>query len=108
MKITQYPGGLTMNKVVILGCLLCLAALLTACGSAPKHHRTDMPDPGAYNAHFGDIDDNGNGEINWSEFKRYFPEAEPSVFMELDLNDDSVVDHDEWHRFKEAHGLTHG
>jgi hypothetical protein len=25
--------------------------------------------------------------------------------MALDLNDDAAIDHDEWHEFKEAHGM---
>lgn len=31
-----------------------------------------------------------------------------SLFNALDLDDDGVVDHEEWHRCKTAHGLQHG
>ena len=41
------------------------------------------------------------------EFKAYFPHAEPNVFAAIDLNGDERIDHDEWHAFKEAHGLKH-
>ena len=34
-----------------------------------------------------------------------FPKANPHIFKELDLNKDKSVDHDEWHKFKEAHGM---
>jgi len=37
----------------------------------------------------------------------YFPQAEPAVFAAIDLNKDGNIDHDEWHKFKEAHGLKH-
>jgi hypothetical protein len=29
------------------------------------------------------------------------------VYAALDLNKDGFVDHDEWHEFKQAHGLKH-
>jgi hypothetical protein len=33
--------------------------------------------------------------------------AEKKVFIAIDLNQDKNIDHDEWHAFKEAHGLKH-
>jgi len=29
------------------------------------------------------------------------------VFSAIDINKDGYIDHDEWHKFKEAHGLEH-
>lgn len=79
--------------------------LVVACAGTPNPHGKNMPNPAAFNAHFDDLDKNGDGQVKWTEFKRQFPDAEPKVFMATDLNDDSVIDHDEWHQFKEAHGL---
>ncbi len=87
-----------------------LVCLLTAgCASEkPKmYHEHALPDPEGYNAHFGDMDTNGDERVSWDEFKAYFPQTEPKVFATLDMNKDGVVDHDEWHAFKEAHGLEH-
>jgi len=39
-----------------------------------------------------------------SKLKTHFPQAEPRVFEILDVSEDKVVDHDEWHKFEEAHG----
>ena len=96
-----------MRYAVFSTALILTALLVFACGGSEKHHKADMPDPAGFNAHFDDIDKNGDGEVKYIEFVQYFPEAEPEVFMALDLNDDGVVDHDEWHQFKETHGLEH-
>jgi hypothetical protein len=53
------------------------------------------------------MDSDGNDLVDWTEFEKYFPQAEPSVFKAIDLNGDGNIDHDEWHQFKEAHGLGH-
>jgi hypothetical protein len=64
-----------------------------------------MPDPQSFNAHFGDMDANGDGLVTWDEFAAYFQNSEEKVFNAVDLNQDGKIDHDEWHEFKEAHGL---
>lgn len=64
-----------------------------------------MPDPQSLNAHFGDMDANGDGLVTWDEFAAYFQNAEEKVFNVVDLNQNGNIDHDEWHEFKEAHGL---
>ena len=33
--------------------------------------------------------------------------SEEKVYKALDLDNDGSVDYDEWHEFKEAHGLKH-
>ena len=50
---------------------------------------------------------NGDEMVNYEEFKAHFPQGNKGVFEALDLNRDGSVDHDEWHKFKEAHGLKH-
>ena len=94
-----------MKRILLAIALVLVAGLLLSCQSGQKYHKSDMPDPAAFNVHFDELDKNGNGTVNWAEFKQSFPEAAPQVFMELDLNDNAAVDHDEWHQFKEAHGL---
>lgn len=82
-----------------------LLAFLVACSGKVPYHKTPMPDPKTFKAHFGDMDADGDDLVNWDEFKTYFPHAEPKVFKAIDLNGNSRIDHDEWHAFKEAHGL---
>ena len=73
-----------------------------------KFHQTDLPDPGAYMVHMGDIDKNGDDALSWDEFKGHFPNAEKPVFDAIDQNHDGSVSHDEWHEFKTAHGKGEG
>jgi hypothetical protein len=89
--------------------LLCLVVitLFFGCSGKTTYHKAPMPDPKSFNAHFGDMDSNGDDLVSWDEFKAYFPKAEPSVFESIDLNADNALDHDEWHKFKAAHGLKH-
>jgi hypothetical protein len=96
-----------MKKALLGALIVVLVAASAACTSGGRHHDTNLPDPKGYNAHFGDMDKNGDGLVSWAEFKAYFPQAEPSVFAAIDLNKDGNIDHDEWHKFKEAHGLKH-
>jgi hypothetical protein len=81
--------------------------VVSGCASESRHHKTSLPDPASFNAHFGDMDTDGDDYVSWKEFKSYFSQATPDIFKTLDLNDDSKVDHDEWHEFKEAHGMRH-
>jgi hypothetical protein len=94
-----------MRQTVTVLIALLAIGFLAACAGTMNPHGKNMPDPAAFNAHFDDMDRNGDGQVKWTEFKRYFPDAEPKVFLATDLNDDSVIDRDEWHQFKAAHGL---
>jgi len=92
-------------KKIMLSTTLSLLVLLAACSGKTPYHKTPMPDPKTFKAHFGDMDANGDDRVDWDEFKTYFPHAEPKVFNAIDGNGDNSIDHDEWHAFKEAHGL---
>jgi len=94
-------------KQLFFTIIVILAVLAVGCASGNKHHKTAIQDPESLNAHFGDIDTDGDDLVNREEFKAYFPNADPKVFDAIDLNQDGSVDHDEWHEFKEAHGLGH-
>ena len=96
-----------MKRWVLTLVAVSVLALLAGCGSKGKYHDTTLPDPKGYNAHFGDMDSKKDGLVTWEEFKAYFPQAEPKVFSAIDINKDGAIDHDEWHKFKEAHGLKH-
>ena len=95
-----------MKAHLFLSCLV-MFVLLFACSGKKTFHKGPMPDPKSFNAHFGDMDANGDEMVSWDEFKAHFPHAEPKVFAAIDLNEDKALDHDEWHKFKAAHGLKH-
>ena len=96
-----------MKKFTCAICFLTLLLVVSGCAGESRHHKTTLPDPASFNAHFGDMDIDGDDYVNWKEFKSYFPQATPDIFKALDLNEDRQVDHDEWHEFKEAHGMRH-
>lgn len=96
-----------MKKFVFFFGLILAAVILSGCASQSKHHKDNLPDPKSFNAHFPDMDADGDELVSWTEFKVYFPQAAPEVFQAIDLNSDGNLDHDEWHEFKEAHGLGH-
>ena len=93
-------------KYYMIGCLILIMAA-AGCAGQKQHHKTSMPDPASFNAHFGDMDANADDLVSLEEFKAHFPEATPEIYRELDLNGDGTLDHDEWHEFKAAHGLKH-
>lgn len=91
-----------MKKIIFLISLFIITAVfVTPAFSSSCNSKHD------YGGHFGDIDLDGNDQINWEEFKKHFKHAEEHVFKEADENKDSSVDHDEWHDFKESHGYGH-
>lgn len=96
-----------MKKLIVTAVVAAVLSLALGCAPKSRYHDTDMPDPKQFNAHFGDMDSKKDGFVSWEEFKAYFPKAEPKVFAAIDLNKDGALDHDEWHQFKEAHGLRH-
>ena len=96
-----------MKKFVFLLSLILAVGILSGCASQPKHHKDNLPDPKSFNAHFPDMDTDGDDLVSWTEFQDHFTQAGPEAFKATDLNDDGNIDHDEWHQFKEAHGLGH-
>jgi Ca2+-binding EF-hand superfamily protein len=96
-----------MKRLTVLTVVLSIMASAAGCSFKGKYHDTALPDPKEYDAHFGDMDSKKDGLVSWEEFKAYFPQAEPGVFSAIDINKDGYIDHDEWHAFKEAHGLKH-
>ena len=96
-----------MKKMVFFLSLVFVIGMLSGCAQQTRHHKEDLPDPKGFNAHFPDMDSDGDDLVSWAEFQNYFPQAVPEVFKAVDLNGDGNIDHDEWHQFKEAHGLEH-
>lgn len=75
--------------------------------SPPKKETYNITNAESYNTHFGNMDPNKDGQVNWSEFKAHFPKADEKAFSAIDLNKDGAIDHDEWHDFKAAYDLKH-
>ena len=96
-----------MKKFVFFLSLILVVSILSGCTSQSKHHKDNLPDPKGFNAHFPDMDSDGDDLVSWAEFNDHFPQAPPEAFKATDLNGDGNIDHDEWHQFKEAHGLGH-
>ena len=64
---------------------------------------------GKYNAHFGDMDKNGDDLVVKEEFTDYFKANNNpgEAFVIIDADKSGGIDHDEWHDFKKAHGYEH-
>jgi hypothetical protein len=97
-------GG-SMKKIHWLIFISIFVVFAMGCAKDKRYHTSALPDPASFNAHFGDMDTDGDDLVSWQEFKSYFPQATPDIFKTLDRNEDGHVDHDEWHAFKEAHGM---
>ena len=82
--------------------LISMAILAGGCGHK-TYHQGSMPDPRPYMIHFDQLDADGDEVVTWAEFKQQFPDTTADVFKAVDLDGDDVIDHDEWHGFKEAH-----
>jgi hypothetical protein len=95
-----------MNANVII-MSLAVFSFCYGCSGGNTYHKAAVPDPKSYNAHFGDMDTNGDDQVSREEFNAYFPQADPNVFQTVDLNADGSLDHDEWHQFKSSHGMKH-
>lgn len=93
-----------MKKFSIL-LVLVISGFLVGCSGKAPYHGTPMPDPKTFSGHFGDIDTGGDELVDWDEFKAHFPHATEQVYKAIDQNGDNRLDHDEWHEFKEAHGM---
>ena len=94
------------SRIVFMACLF-LTASLWGCSGHGRYHDAPLGDPATYQAHFHDMDGNGDGRVDAGEFRSHFPQSDRHVFRALDLNEDGIVDHDEWHQFKAAHGIKH-
>ena len=96
-----------MKNFIFFLSLVLVVGLISGCASQSQHHKDKLPDPKSFNAHFPDMDSDGDDLVSWTEFQEYFPQAVPEAFKATDLNGDGNIDHDEWHQFKEAHELGH-
>jgi len=96
-----------MNRFMIIILAVSLAAFTSACSSTSPHHGSRLPDPAGFDAHFGDMDTDGDGFVTKAEFNAHFDNPDENVFKAVDLDENWRIDHDEWHAFKEAHGMKH-
>ena len=91
-----------MSSYILLAVIVALA--LVGCGHQAKQHKAMNMEIKSYDAHFPDMDVNGDGLVSWDEFNRQFADAEKNVFRAIDLNTDGNLNHDEWHEFKAGSG----
>jgi Ca2+-binding EF-hand superfamily protein len=91
----------------LLSLILFGLAAVGHAASPPQKEAYNIANAESYNAHFGTMDPNADGKVNWPEFKAHFPTADENTFSAIDLNKDGAIDHDEWHDFKAAYGLKH-
>ena len=64
-----------MKKFIFFLSLILVIGILADCASKSRHHKQDLPDPKGFNAHFPDMDSDGDDLVSWTEFKNHFPEA---------------------------------
>lgn len=91
----------TISGIIVLVMLL---ALISGCAHQGSSVQGVQMGVKSYDAHFPDMDANGDGLVSWAEFNNQFTDAEKDVYETLDLNKDGSIDHDEWHESKAAHG----
>lgn len=97
-----------MKKWLALSTLIVIGFAANADSASPPQKETyQITNAESYNAHFGNMDPDKDGKVNWQEFKAYFPKADEKAFSSIDLNKDGSIDHDEWHDFKAAYDLKH-
>ena len=94
-----------MNRPITMLWVLLIMAIAISCSGPQRYHQQKLGSPSEYQAHFPDMDANGDELVHWQEFKAYFPQTNQKVFNALDMNKDTAIDHDEWHEFKAAHGM---
>jgi hypothetical protein len=61
-----------MKRLLLLIIPIVLIMLTVGWSSSKKHHSSAMPDPQTFNAHFGDMDADGNDLVSWDEFSAHF------------------------------------
>jgi Ca2+-binding EF-hand superfamily protein len=99
-----------MNRNIIL-LTVGVFFLLAGNGLATDYQKEGMADTSTYEAfgkaYMGEMDMDGDGGVTWKEFHGEFPDAPREFFDVVDLNKDEFVSGDEWHKFRQAHGLNH-
>ncbi|ACN16577.1 conserved hypothetical protein [Desulforapulum autotrophicum HRM2] len=92
-----------MKRIKVFLALAVFFILLSAtpgfCGQ-PYHHKGGGM---ALKTNFSDMDTDGDDLLSFIEFKSAFPSSEQKAFDFLDSDKDGMLNHDEWHTFKEMH-----
>lgn len=78
-----------MAALVLSGCLF------SACANSA-----------ASQGRFAKMDTNGDGNVVLEEFQSANPGMKENTFMLIDLNNDGVIDSNEWASFMDSHGRT--
>ena len=69
-----------VKLVFLLTLLFALIITAVAYSGNKNYHDGAMPDPHSFNAHFGDMDANGDDFVNWEEFAGHFENAEKKCY----------------------------
>jgi len=97
-----------MKKIKVFFALPLFLVLVTAtvalCGQSYQSNEGHNKGEGmAFKHHFSDIDIDGDDSLSFKEFKMAFPTTEQKAFDFMDNDKDGMLNHDEWHSFKEMH-----
>ena len=97
-----------MKKIKVFFALALFLILVTAtaafCGQSDDH-KDGNNKCGAMSSKYrlSDLDTDGDDSLSFKEFKLAFPSMEQKAFDFLDSDKDGMLNHDEWHSFKEMH-----
>jgi len=105
-------GDNTMKKIMGFLALALSFILVTAtaalCGQSDHHEDSYNKGGGmALKQHLSDLDTDRDDSLSFKEFKSAFPTMGQKAFDFLDSDKDGMLNHDEWHEFKKAHGMKH-
>ncbi|RLB86133.1 MAG: hypothetical protein DRH26_17750 [Deltaproteobacteria bacterium] len=103
---TYNYGDDTMKKIKVFLALVLFFMLVSAtaalCGQSYQHKESSNGGM-ALKANLSDLDTDGDDTLSFKEFKSAFPSMEQKAFDFLDSDKDGMLNHDEWHSFKEMH-----
>ncbi len=94
-----------MMGLLTLALYFSLTTTTIALCDQPYHHGDSYNKGGgmALKQHFPDLDTDGDDRLSFKEFKSAFPSMEQKAFDFLDSDKDGMLNHDEWHSFKQMH-----
>lgn len=88
--------------VVFIFLTMCIAgsslAYAQGYGKANPHKTSKIS-----SMNLADMDKDGNGSVNFEEFKAVFPNTQQAGFNMLDSDEDGQLNKAEWKTFKDAH-----
>ena len=74
-----------MNKTSYFIGFMVLLFSIAGCAGDSSYHKTSMPDPSTFNAHFGDLDTDGDDQVSWEESSPISPRPQKMFIKRLTL-----------------------